>query len=64
MAILNKRYNTLGCLDVDYNSFKSYYFQSRSQKDDIYRESLQRNAFIWREINNYSKLFSEYLKKR
>lgn len=47
MNALNKRYSTLSCLDLDYNSYKGYYFQSKDQKQDLYTEYLQRNALIW-----------------
>lgn len=64
MNALNRRFSTLSCLDLDYNSFKGYYFQSRSEKMEMEKEYLQRNALIWKEISVYSKTFYDYIKKR
>lgn len=64
MTVLNRRFNTLSCLDIDYNSYKGYYFQSRNQKQELYNDFIQRNTLIWRQINMYSKQFSVYLKRK
>ena len=62
--MLNRRFNTLNCLDLDYNSFKTCFFQSKTQKKELYQECMQRNAITWKYIHSYSKLFSDYLKKK
>ena len=64
MNVLNRRFNTLNCLDLDYNSFKTCFFQSKTQKKELYQECMQRNAITWKYIHSYSKLFSDYLKKK
>lgn len=64
MSGVNRRFATLSCLDVDYNSFKTAFFQSRNQKNELFAEIFDRNHLVLREIANYSKLFQEYLRRR
>ena len=64
MNVLNRRFNTLNCLDLDYHSFKTCFFQSKTQKKELYQECMQRNAITWKYIHSYSKFFSDYLKKK
>jgi hypothetical protein len=45
---LNRRFATVSCLDVDYASFKSLFFQSRTQTNELFEEILERNRFILR----------------
>ncbi len=58
MTILNKGYHAINCLNLDYNFYKTTYFQSRTQKQELYNECFERNFFIHREISLYSKQFA------
>lgn len=64
MGGLTRRFATMSCLDLDYNSFKSIYFQTKNQKDELFKEMLQRNNLVYRQISLYSKEFEDYLKRR
>jgi hypothetical protein len=64
MGGVTRRFSTMSCLDLDYNSFKTVFFQSKNQKDELFREMLQRNAFVYRQISLYSREFEEYLRRR
>jgi hypothetical protein len=65
MAVFNKRFATISCLDLDYNSYKSYCYMSRNNNDDeLYKDFIDRNTLVSRAIIRYSKHFSDYLRKR
>jgi hypothetical protein len=55
MGGLTRRFATMSCLDLDYNSFKTVFFQSKNQKDELFHEMLQRNGFVYRQISLYSR---------
>lgn len=64
MNLLNRKYRTLACLDVEYHEFKQLFFRSRDSRNELYDDCFERNSFIYKEILRYSKQFSEFLEKR
>ncbi len=64
MTGLNKRFKTMSCLDIDYNSFKGGYYLAKNQKNDLFKDMFFRNSQIYRLINIYSREFEDYLKRK
>lgn len=65
MIVYNKRFSTISCLDLDYNSYKSYFYMSRSDSDgELFKDLLNRNSIVSRAILRYSKHFTDYLRKK
>ena len=63
VATINRRYATLNCIDLDYNTFKSYCFQSRTHQEELRKDLTQRNTIPFKTINNYTKKFKKYKSK-
>lgn len=65
MLVYNKRFSTISCLDLDYNSYKTYCYMSRSDSDEeLFKDFLNRNSIVSRAILRYSKHFTDYLRKK
>jgi hypothetical protein len=65
MVVYNRRFSTISCLDLDYNSYKTYCYMSRSDSDDeLLKDFLNRNLIVSKAILRYSKHFTDYLRKK
>ncbi len=65
MMVYNRRFSTISCLDLDYNTYKNYCYISRNDSDDeLFKDFLNRNCIVSRAILRYSKQFTDYLRKR
>jgi len=64
MNDLNRRFNTMISMELDFNYFKSTFFLARGQNNELYDDILSRNSLVLKAYNSYSKHFQDYLKRK